>query len=74
VCPKKDLFIFGSLYVPYDPLFGDPVTNQPVTSFWGFESELMRQKDPRDWDVVRMEWGFGPAAGVPTQGTTATKK
>jgi len=74
VCPKKDLFIFGSLYVPYDPLFGDPVTNQPVTSFWGFESELMRQKNPRDWDMVRMEWGFGPAAGEPAQGTTAPKK
>ena len=29
--PAQQLFLFGSLYVPYDSLFGEPVTDKPVT-------------------------------------------
>jgi len=53
----KELFLFGSLYVPYDPLCGKPITNKPVTKYWGLES--VRGKG---WDVVRIEWEFGKKA------------
>jgi hypothetical protein len=53
---SNDLFLFGSLYVPYDPLCGEPRTDKPVTKYWGLES---KQVEGRGWDVVRIEWEFG---------------
>ena len=50
------VFRFGSLYSPYDPLFGEPQTGEPTTEFWGFES--VKPPD-RDWDVERIEWRIG---------------
>jgi hypothetical protein len=54
------LFIFGSLYLPNDPLCGKPVTNQLVTKYWGFESvNRTPNKKPGNWDLVRIELEFG---------------
>ena len=53
---SNGVFVFGSLYSPYDPLFGQPQTGEPVTEFWGFES--VKTPD-RDWDVERFEWRLG---------------
>ena len=62
---KEKLFLFGSLYVPHDPLCGKPVTDKPVTKYWGLESVYRAVPDvpssPHNWDVVRIEWGFGPS-------------
>jgi len=33
----EKLFKYGSLYVPDDSLCGEPVTDKPVTKYWGFE-------------------------------------
>ena len=49
-------FRFGSLYVPYDPLAGEPQTQEFTTEFWGFQS--VKPPD-RDWDVERIEWKIG---------------
>jgi len=54
--PAQQLFLFGSLYVPYDSLCGAPVTDKPVTKYWGLESKRVKG---RGWDVVRIEWEFG---------------
>ena len=61
LCDKPNkLFVFGSLYVPYDPLFGEPVTDRPVTKFWGFESvNRTPGVKPANWDLERIEWEFG---------------
>lgn len=57
------LFIFGSLYLPNDPLCGKPVTDQPVTKYWGFESvNRTPGKKPGNWDLVRIELEFGAVA------------
>jgi hypothetical protein len=53
---SNGVFVFGSLYSPYDPLFGEPQTAEPTTAFWGFES--VKTPD-RDWDVERIEWRLG---------------
>jgi hypothetical protein len=50
-------FPFGSLYVPYDPLFGEPKTDDYPTEYWGFES--VKPPSDRDWDVERIEWRIG---------------
>ncbi len=50
-------FLFGSLYCPYDPLFGKPVTVKPTTKYWGIQS--VNHRDVSDWDVERIEWEFG---------------
>ena len=60
---SADVFLFGSLYVPYDPLFGEPQTKGFPTEFWGFETINMSS----DWnnpynlrmDVERIEWRIG---------------
>mgnify|MGYP003847557997 FL=1 len=51
-----ELFLFGSLYLPNDPLCGEPATDKPVTKYWGLESKKV---EGRSWDVVRIEWQFG---------------
>ena len=56
VTKSDHVFLFGSLYVPYDPLFGEAQTEEPTTEFWGFES--VKPSD-RDWDVERIEWRIG---------------
>lgn len=50
-------FLFGSLYCPYDPLCGKPVTDKPVTRYWGLQSVYYR--GTTGWDVERIEWQFG---------------
>jgi hypothetical protein len=53
--PKK-FFCCGSLYVPHDPLFGNPASDKPVTKYWGLDNIKTR-----NWHLVRMEWEFGPS-------------
>jgi len=55
----KGTFLFGSLYCPYDPLCGKPVTDKPTTRYWGLQSVYNRGRT--GWDVERIEWEFGPA-------------
>ena len=62
----KELFVFGSLYVPYDPLFGKPVTDKPGMKFWGLDNRHPGKGGPNSskggpgsWTVERMEWSFG---------------
>ncbi len=52
-----EVFLFGSLYVPNDPLFGDPQSAGPATELWGFET--VKSPSGRDWDVERIEWRLG---------------
>ena len=54
---SPDVFLFGSLYVPNDPMFGEPQTAVPTTEFWGFET--VKSSSGRDWDVQRIEWRLG---------------
>jgi len=53
---SNELFLFGSLYLPDDPSCGEPITDKPVTKYWGLES---RKVEGSSWDVVRIEWEFG---------------
>ena len=53
---SNNVFPFGSLYVPYDPLSGDLQSDESTTAFWGFESV---NPPDRDWDVQRIEWRIG---------------
>lgn len=50
-------FVYGSLYVPYDPLFGKPVNGQPTTEFWGLDTQF--NNGANGIDVGRLEWRFG---------------
>ena len=52
----QNFFMFGSLYVPHDPLFGAAVTDKPVTKYWGLDNIKTK-----NWHFVRMEWEFGPS-------------
>jgi hypothetical protein len=63
IADSPHVFRFGSLYVPEDPLFGEPVTGEPSSTFWGFESVLKSKPGvtPMDWDIERIEWAFGAA-------------
>jgi len=54
---SDDVFMFGSLYVPCDPMFGEPQTEESTTEFWGFET--VKSSSGRDWDVERIEWSLG---------------
>ena len=54
---SRNAFAFGSLYVPYDPLAGEPQTEEPTNVFWGFET--VKPTSGRDWDVERIEWKIG---------------
>ncbi|MCP5114691.1 MAG: hypothetical protein GY953_28005, partial [bacterium] len=57
-----NIFRFGSLYVPNDPLFGKPVTSEPGARFWGFDNPRINPGEtPIRMDVERMEWSFGEA-------------
>ncbi len=56
ILKSADVFLFGSLYVPYDLLFGEPQVEE-CTSFWGFET--VKSSKGRDSDVERMEWSIG---------------
>ncbi len=57
IIQSPDVFLFGSLYVPNDPLFGEPQCSQTPTTYWGFET--VKPTDGRDWDVERIEWTIG---------------
>ena len=54
---SRNVFAFGFLYVPYDPLAGEPQTEASTTEFWGFET--VKPPSDRDWDVERIEWRLG---------------
>lgn len=56
ILKSNEVFMFGSLYVPSDPLFGEPQTAETPTTFWGFETV---NSPGRDWDVERIEWSIG---------------
>ena len=51
--PGIGAFVFGSLYCPYDPLFGVPVTEKPTREYWGLQNILPA------FNVERIEWSFG---------------
>ena len=51
-------FQFGSLYCPNDPLFGEPVSQEHVTRYWGLQSVYHR--GTTGWIIERIEWQFGP--------------
>ena len=52
IMASEDVFIFGSLYVPHDPLAGETQTEGFASEYWGFESV---KPDDRDWDLARVE-------------------
>ena len=54
---SPDVFLFGSLYVPNDPLFGEPQAAETPAELWGFET--VKSSSGRDWDVERIEWSLG---------------
>jgi hypothetical protein len=57
---SEKIFRFGSLYIPNDPLFGEPVSTEIGTSFWGFDNPRVNPGEtPIRLDVERMDWGFG---------------
>ena len=61
---SEKIFRFGSLYIPNDPLFGEPVASESGTRFWGFDNPSVNPGEiPMRLDVVRMEWGFGETRG-----------
>ena len=58
----KGTFLYGSLYCPYDPLFGKPVTGEPTTEYWGLQTVYL--PGTTGLDVECIEWQFGTAATV----------
>ena len=54
---KDSIFLFGSLYMPNDPLSGEPHAGESTGEFWGFES--VKSPAGKDWDVERFEWKLG---------------
>ena len=56
---------FGALYLPYDPLCGDPVTDKEPDELWGLEPKMTRGKRDKDgtwtWPLVRGTLTFNPA-------------
>ena len=56
-----EVFNFGALYVPEDPLFGEPVSTGSSRKLWGFETVLKTPKEvrPMNWDVDRITFSFG---------------
>ena len=56
IAKSNNVFVFGSLYSPYDPLFGEPQIEESTAKFWGFESVM---GPGRQWDVERIEWRIG---------------
>jgi hypothetical protein len=57
ICRSEGVFLFGSIYVPNDPTFGEPQCTETPTTYWGFET--INPTDKRDWDVFRIEWTIG---------------
>ena len=56
----KNIFRFGSLYIPYDPLFGEPVTEEYPTKYWGFDDVTVNPGSAvRNHDVKQIQWQFG---------------
>jgi len=53
---------FGSLYLPHDPLCGDPVTDKEPDELWGLEPKITPgQKVPEaTWPLVRGTLTFNP--------------
>jgi hypothetical protein len=57
ILKSDQVFMFGALYVPNDPLFGEPQSDQTPTTLWGFET--IKSVNGRDFDVERIEWTIG---------------
>ena len=59
VANDPNIVRFGALYVPGDPLFGEPAGVEPSTRYWGFETiDKPRPGDQRpDPDVEAIEFG-----------------
>jgi len=52
--------IFSSLYLPYDPLSGDPVTDKEPDQLWGLETRQTPNTNPVDWKLFRGTITFNP--------------
>ncbi len=52
--------VFSSLYLPYDPLSGDPVTDKEPDQLWGLETRQTPNNNPVDWRLVRGTLTFNP--------------
>ena len=61
VANDPNIVRFGALYVPGDPLFGEPSGVEPSTRYWGFETiDKTRPGDQRpDPDVEAIDFEFG---------------
>jgi len=53
--------VFSSLYLPHDPLCGDPVTDKEPDQFWGLETRQTANSNPVDWKLFRGTLTFNPA-------------
>ena len=66
---NKNLFLFGSLYLPNDPLCGQPVTTKHVRKYWGFETVLqedrVKSSDDLDWTADWVAQGRTNGKTVP---------
>jgi len=52
--------VFSSLYLPNDPLCGDPVTDKEPDQFWGLETRQTANSNPVDWKLFRGTLTFNP--------------
>ena len=59
-------FVFGSLYVPYDPPFGKPVSGQPTTEYWGLDTLFNDGATGIDVGRLECQFGFDAAPGKET--------
>jgi hypothetical protein len=52
--------VFSSLYLPQDPLSGDPVTDGEPDQFWGLETRQTDHTNPVDWKLMHGTITFNP--------------
>jgi len=53
----KASIVFGSLFLPEDPLSNQSLPASSTNKWWGFESVNVNGK--RNWDIQRIEWELG---------------
>jgi hypothetical protein len=51
-------FRYGSIYCPYDPTFGKPVTDKLTQTYWGLHT--VYRPGAGFLDIEQMKWQFGP--------------
>ena len=52
--------VFSSLYLPYDPLSGDPMADKEPDQLWGLETRQTPNNKPVDWKLFRGTLTFNP--------------